>query len=100
MTKARNRETAVIRAQPGAVALLMLLLGACSSSDEPPPPFGLEMGLNLACQTVECECRDNKETLFSKGNTADIVWKPTGDASCPAGFELKKIEKNVLGGRK
>ena len=56
--------------------------------------------LHLACQTVECECRDEKTSLFSDRKITEIVWRLNGDATCPKGFVLERVRVDFLGRRK
>ncbi len=56
--------------------------------------------LHLACQTVECECRDADTELFTDRKKTDIVWRINGDATCPKGFVLERVVIDFLGRRK
>jgi hypothetical protein len=77
-------------------ATLVASCGSSRSSDTPTAP----PQLHLACQTVECACRGPKTSLFSDAETTDIIWQPNGDAACPAGFTLERVEVDFLGRRK
>ena len=56
--------------------------------------------LHLACQTIECECREIKSDLFEKRRSTNILWRLNGDATCPVGFVLEKVEVDFLGRRR
>jgi hypothetical protein len=56
--------------------------------------------LHLACQTIECECREIESELLEKRKITDIVWRLNGDATCPVGFVLEKVEVDFLGRRR
>jgi hypothetical protein len=71
------------------------IVAACGSSSESSVPQ-----LHLACQTVECECRDEKTALFKDRKTTEIVWRQNGDATCPRGFILERVEIDFLGRRR
>jgi len=79
-----------------ATALLASCGSSSSSSDTPKRP----PQLHLACQTVECECRGEKISLFSDREIAEIAWRQNGDATCPAGFVLEHVRVDFLGRRK
>ncbi|MFT5488190.1 MAG: hypothetical protein ACI9MU_003115, partial [Alphaproteobacteria bacterium] len=67
-----------------------------SSSDTPKAP----PQLHLACQTVDCECRGEKISLFTDREITEIVWRKNGDATCPTGFILERVRVDFLGRRK
>ena len=56
--------------------------------------------LHLACQTVECDCRAGNESMFGDRKTTEIVWRRNGDATCPAGYVLERVEVDFLGRRR
>jgi len=56
--------------------------------------------LHLACQTIDCECREIESKVFKKRKITDIVWRLNGDATCPLGFVLEKVEVDFLGRRR
>jgi len=56
--------------------------------------------LHLACQTIECECREIESRVFEKRKITDIVWRLNGDATCPFGFVLEKVKVDFLGRRR
>lgn len=56
--------------------------------------------LHLACQTVECDCRAGNESIFGDRKTTEIVWRRNGDATCPAGYVLERVEVDFLGRRR
>ena len=85
------------RPRVAGVFLTAAALTACgggSDTAKGPPQ------LHLACQTVECECRGNRENVFSDRKTTEIVWRLNGDATCPAGFTLERVEVDFLGRKK
>jgi hypothetical protein len=94
---AQNAKMSFIRkfvpARHAGVFLATALLTSCGSSDTPKRP----PQLHLACQTVECECRGAKNSLFSD---SEIIWRQNGDATCPAGFVLERVRVDFLGRRK
>ena len=77
------------------VVLACAILASCGSSGPDAVPQ-----LHLACQTVECECRDEKTALFTDRKITDIVWRLNGDATCPKGFLLERVRVDFLGRRK
>ena len=77
--------------------LTLLALSACGGGNgaaKNPPQ------LHLACQTVECECHVEGDGLFGDIKTTEIVWRLNGDAICPPGFVLKRLETDFLGRRR
>ena len=79
------------------VVLTAAALAACgggSDTAKGPPQ------LHLACQTVECECRGELESQFGDRKTVEIVWRLNGDATCPAGYVLERVETDFLGRKK
>jgi len=79
-----------------AVSLFAVaVLAACGSSGPKVVPQ-----LHLTCQTVECECRGEKTSLFSDRETTEILWRLNGDASCPKGFVLERVSIDFLGRRR
>ena len=97
---AQNAKMSFIRkflpARHAGVFLAAALLASCGSSDTPKVP----PQLHLACQTVECECRGAKNSLFSDREITEITWRQNGDATCPAGFVLERMRVDFLGRRK
>ncbi len=73
-----------------AAAFLASCGGSSDIAKDPPQ-------LHLACQTIKCECREIKSKMFKKRKTKDIVWRLNGDATCPVGFMLEKVEVDFLG---
>tara|TARA_R110000868_G_scaffold70902_3_gene208165 strand:+ start:4576 stop:4869 length:294 start_codon:yes stop_codon:yes gene_type:complete len=82
-------------ARPLVILVAGTVLAACGSSRPDAVPQ-----LHLACQTVECECRDEKIPLFEDRKTTEIVWRQNGDATCPIGFVLERVRVDFLGRRK
>lgn len=71
------------------------IVASCGSGSESNVPQ-----LHLACQTVECECRAEKTEFLKDRETTEIVWRLNGDATCPRGFLLERVEIDFLGRRK
>jgi hypothetical protein len=46
--------------------------------------------LALACQTTSCECVSAVQRLGRRPATADVLWRPNGDAYCPPDFVLRR----------
>ncbi|NBP72260.1 MAG: hypothetical protein EBU57_03560 [Alphaproteobacteria bacterium] len=87
----------IFQPRHAGIALSILALAACgggSDTAKRPPQ------LHLACQTVECECRAGKESLFGDRKTTEIVWRLNGDATCPAGFVLERVQVDFRGRRR
>ena len=78
------------------LASAALLLAGCGNDKLETPP-DVKVGLHQACAVIECICVDDSAGLFTKAKTADLVWKESGDAGCPAGFKLKRVETDFLG---
>lgn len=81
------------------VVFATFLLASCGSSSVLNTSDAVPQ-LHLACQTVECECRDEKTALFKDRETTEIVWRLNGDATCPKGFVLERVTVDFLGRRK
>jgi len=47
-----------------------------------------------ACQMTKCICSDISAPFWLANDTAPIEWQPNGDASCPPGFELVRVEED------
>ena len=76
------------RRRPATVSLaaaLVLALGACGGER----PDREAPDLALACQTRDCVCASEPETLFVAETKTEILWRPNGDAYCPDGFVLE-----------
>lgn len=86
-------------ARHAGVVLAGFLLVSCGSSSVIDTSDAVPQ-LHLACQTVECECRDEKTALFRDRKTTEIVWRLNGDATCPKGFLLERVRVDFLGRRK
>jgi len=65
-------------------ATLVLLLG-CAQAPQP--------DLALACQTAKCTCLPETSGFILKGEAAAVLWKSNGDAYCPEGYVLSRVEK-------
>ena len=79
------------------VILAAALLASCGSSSDTPK---LPPQLHLACQTVKCDCRALSTSLFTQGETTEVIWRQNGDAACPPGFTLERADVDFLGRRK
>ena len=77
---------------PSAVVCLSIMVSSCGIAKR---TNELPQAPQLACQTVKCECREEKHGLFRAAQTAGIIWQANGDAACPEGFLLKKSSKAV-----
>jgi len=84
-------------ARAAGVILAATLLASCGNSSDTPksPPQ-----LHLACQTVKCDCRAPSSSLFTQGETTEVIWRQNGDAACPPGFVLERADVDFLGRRK
>lgn len=80
--------------QTGVIFAAAIVASCGGGSDSSVPQ------LHLACQTVECECRDEKTALFKDRKTTEIVWRLNGDATCPKGFLLERVQVDFLGRRR
>ena len=74
------------------LAALALSLTACGSGPSGPPPE-----LHLACQTIQCECIEQVDSLFTKRKKTEIVWARDGKPGCPANYLLRPAETDFLG---
>jgi hypothetical protein len=73
-----------VAARIGAAAIaLPLLLSGCETHVAPDPR------LALACQTTACECVTAVRRVGFKPVTTEMLWRPNGDAYCPADFVLQ-----------
>ena len=85
------------RARHAGVVFAYAILASCGTFSSDPDAVPQ---LHLACQTVECECRDEKTALFTDRKITEIVWRLNGDATCPKGFVLERVRVDFLGRRK
>ena len=76
-----------VRALPtlALAALAPLALAACVQSSPSPE------SLALACQTRDCICVAETQTIFETGDTAPLQWKQNGDAYCQDGYMLQLV---------
>jgi hypothetical protein len=73
-----------VAARIGTAAIaLPLLLSGCETHVAPDPR------LALACQTTACECVAAGQRIGRKPATAEMLWRPNGDAYCPPDFVLQ-----------
>lgn len=78
-----------------------LVLTACGSDTQVlQTPPDIDTSPRIACKVVQCECVAPSQSIFSKAETTELTWEENGDASCPPGFTLKRIETDFLGRRK
>lgn len=72
----------------GSMAVLSILLASCVGQSRP--------GGNLAhaCQTRACICESLTAERSRNRETAQAKWRLNGDAYCPEGFTLKRIDTN------
>ena len=68
-------------------AFAPLVLAACTQTTQSPDT------LALACQTRECICVPENQSIFASGDTAPLQWKQNGDAYCPEGYVLELVRK-------
>ena len=66
-------------------AFVPLALAACAQNTPSPET------LALACQTRECVCVPETQSIFASGDTAPLQWKLNGDAYCPEGYVLELV---------
>jgi len=74
----------------GAIALLTgisITLSACSNGNSKAANTAM---LNLACQTIKCECLKTKDSVLRNLKSVKITWRPNGAATCPVGYILGK----------
>jgi hypothetical protein len=72
-----------------AVVLLVVLVAACQG----PPPKGDPA---LTCQLTTCTCVSLDQPFFTsarKIETTEVLWRDSGAAYCPEGFELQPPKK-------
>lgn len=72
-----------------AVIAAAIALAGCSA----PKTGDSEASLPGACQFMECVCAANDAAFWQEAETRPIVWLDNGQASCPAGFGLKRTVK-------
>ena len=72
----------------GTIAALFILLVGCSSQS------GTRGNLAHACQTRTCTCESLTAELSRNRETTEPKWLLNGDAYCPEGFTLKRIDTN------
>lgn len=68
------------------VCAATLLTAGCGPTKKP--------NLALACGIQKCICRAESAGIFtsSKAGT-DVLWRQNGDAYCPEGYFLRKVEE-------
>lgn len=67
-----------------AVCVAALLAGCAIQAETDPQN-------RYACQTLPCVCEPEELTLFNRGDTVPLLWKENGDAYCPEGHVLKRV---------
>jgi hypothetical protein len=67
-----------------AVAGVLPLAAGCETT------IATDPSLALGCQTTPCECVAAVQKMGRKPATADILWRPNGDAYCPPDFVLRR----------
>jgi hypothetical protein len=50
--------------------------------------------LRLACQLTECVCKRQKKSIFDDSPPEAVLWAKNGDAYCPEGSFLSRVEKD------
>jgi len=65
-------------------------LSACSRGNVNTPNSA---ALSLACQTIKCECLTTTNNVFRVPKAVEIVWHPNGNATCPVGYSLQKLQR-------
>jgi hypothetical protein len=86
----------LLPARHGAIIVSCFLIASCGSSSVNDTRTEFRQ-LHLACQTTQCECLDEKKNLLSDRKTTEIKWLLNGDATCPKGFLLKRVDLDFLG---
>lgn len=66
-------------------AFAPLILAACAQTTPSPDT------LALACQTRECVCVPENQSIFASGDTVPLQWKLNGDAYCREGYVLQLV---------
>jgi hypothetical protein len=72
-----------------AVLILPIVVAGCSSTGSQAP----EPDLGRACQLLPCRCEDPETPFWKEPTTVPIEWKRSGEATCPAGYVLRKVKK-------
>jgi len=73
-------------------ALAPIALAACAQT-----PQSTE-SMALACQTTECICVEETQSIFESGGKAPVQWKQNGDAFCQDGYVLQRVTEEKQGG--
>ncbi|HZS85393.1 MAG TPA: hypothetical protein VFA50_21170 [Stellaceae bacterium] len=70
---------------------VILALSACSALL---PAKEDQKQLSLACEVARCECRAARSgfAFTAAPAPAPIEWRTDGSASCPAGYQLSRVE--------
>lgn len=69
----------------GGLAALAVVTG-CSAGTQS------QASLAGACQMTKCICSDTSAPFWLANDTAPVEWQRNGDALCPPGFELVRVE--------
>ena len=68
--------------------LVVLALAGCTGTKAGDPD------LALACELRTCACLAENASIFAtKRETTDILWRDNGEAYCPEGFVLTRINE-------
>ena len=68
-----------------AFVVALTVVAACAEKRQPPA------SLALACQVTKCTCVDSTAPFMGAAKTVPVLWQKNGDASCPQGFELRRV---------
>jgi hypothetical protein len=74
------------------IAALAALAGvsACSAGSQSQS----QSSLAGACQVTQCICADTATLFWQAAKTVPIEWQRNGNASCPPGFALVRVEED------
>lgn len=68
------------------VCVATLLAAGCGQSKKP--------NLALACGIQKCICRAESASIFASSKAGkEVLWRQNGDAYCPEGYFLRKVEE-------
>lgn len=70
--------------------VVVAAIAGCSS-----PQIGdRDASLPGACQFMNCVCAADDAAFWQEAETTPIVWLNNGQASCSAGFGLRRVAKS------